>query len=117
MKKLVITTSVLLVLVLGSSILASCTGESFTTTITVEVPGSTSTVITPAFNHTPPDIPHVYVIEDAVSPQLGGLISEDGEAICFACHGIPILHDDWLQDVDLCLDCHRISANPVLNPL
>jgi len=117
MKKFLITTLILFVLVVGGSLLASCTAESFTTTITVQPPGSTSTVITPVFEHTPPDIPHVYVIEDAGSPQIGGLISEDGEAICFVCHGIPVLHSDWLQDVDLCLECHRISANPILNPL
>lgn len=117
MKNFLITTSILLVLVVGGSLLASCTAESFTATITVQPPGSTSTVITPVFENTPPEILHVYIIDDPGNPYVSGLVSESGGAICFVCHGVPSEHENWVDDPNICLDCHVISDNPILNPL
>ncbi len=116
MKNFLITTSILLVLVVGGSLLASCAAESFTNTITVQPPGGSSTVITPTFTTTPPEIPHVYFIDDPDNPYIAGLISESGGAICFECHGTPPQHEIWVSDPNVCSECHIVSDNPILVP-
>ena len=122
---------VLLVVVLisGSLLGLSCADKGITKTITVTnvVPATISgvitrtaqppTVITPTFDKPAPEIPHVYLIEEMGNPYVSGVISPStGMAICFECHGVPPQHDAWRYDTFVCLDCHVVSDNPVLNP-
>ena len=72
------------------------TGPPFTATVTVQPPGATTVVVTPTFTVPPPDIPHVYLIDEPGNPYIAGLIGESGGAICF--------------------ECHLVSDNPVLVP-
>lgn len=121
MKNLVIIILLILALVTGSSLLASCTQEVTKTvtlrdTVTTTVQGAVTTVdvttvVTPIFNREPPEIPHTYLIDMTDRPYISSDIP-----ICFECHKIPPFHLGWLQDVDLCLaaGCHVISDDPIL---
>ena len=115
MKKLFITTSILLALIAGGSLIASCTESGFTTTIT-PAPGGNTITVTPIFTVSPPEIPHVYIIEDNSNPYISGLIADEGGAICFVCHGTIPQHSIWADDPYICADCHVVSDNPVLVP-
>ena len=121
MKNLVIIFLLILALVTGSSLLASCAQEVTKTitldnTVTTTVQGVvttivTSTVITPVFNREPPEIPHTYLIDLTDRPYISSDIP-----ICFECHRIPPFHLGWLQDMDLCnaAGCHVVSDDPIL---
>ena len=115
MKKLVLIASMLLALVLGGLLMASCAEGGLTTTITPS-PGGTPITVTPTFTVPPPDIPHVYIIDEPGNPYVAGLIGESGGAICFECHGNIPQHNIWVDDPYICADCHRVSDNPVLVP-
>ena len=116
MKKLVIASTILLILVFGGLLIVSCAGDDFTNTVTVQPPGGSSTVVTPTFTVSPPEIPHVYIIEDNSNPYISGLIADEGGAICFVCHGTIPQHSIWADDPHICADCHVVSDNPVLVP-
>ena len=96
MKKFILITSVLLALVLGGLLAASCTEGEFEATVTVQPPGGSTTVLTPTFTVPPPDIPHTYIIEESSNPYVSGLIGTSGGAICFECHGNIPQHNIWL---------------------
>ncbi|MFC1846662.1 hypothetical protein ACFLYS_01190 [Chloroflexota bacterium] len=142
MKKLSISVYILLALTMVISLFASCTqGEvtktvtvtttttkpsqqttatvtsiPFTITITMQPEASTPIVLPLEFEAPPPAIPHIYVLEDPSNPQVEGLISETGGAICFECHGVPPQHNIWAYDPEICLVCHIVSDNPTLDP-
>jgi hypothetical protein len=115
MKKLFITTSILFALIVVGSLIASCAEGGLTTTITPS-PGGTPITVTPTFTTTPPEIPHVYIIEEEGNPYISGLIAESGGAICFVCHGNIPSHSIWVDDPNICAECHIVSDNPVLEP-
>ena len=138
MKKSVLVTLILIVLVVGSSIVTSCTqaitqtvtvtnttGKTieptpFTKTVTVQntitttIQGTVTTtalprVTTPVFDKHPPEIPHTLFFT------FPGMTYVPGQKpACFECHQIPILHEGWLLDTELCVECHIISDMPDL---
>jgi len=115
MKKILIMSSILLALIVGGSLIASCAESDFTATVT-PTPGGTPITVTPTFTVSPPEIPHVYIIEDNTNPYISGLIADEGGAICFVCHGTIPQHSIWADDPHICADCHVVSDNPVLVP-
>ena len=127
MKMLVVTRVLLIIVAVVSLFAVSCSKEIVrTVTVNNVIPVTSqnviitttmpSTVITPVFTQPPPDIPHVYLINQMGNPYIQGLIAASGAAICFECHGMPAQHQMWEYDPTACLDCHRESPNPVLNP-
>lgn len=110
------TTTTVTVTTAGQETTTTATPTPFTATVTVNPPDSAPITLTPVFDHTPPKIPHVYLIEDPSNPYIAGLIGESGGAICFECHGVPPLHESWVDDPNVCLECHVVSDNPVLIP-
>ena len=144
MKKYYIATSILLVLIIVSSLIASCaegevtktitvagsettvtitttgqkttvTGPPLTKTLTVQPPGEPPITITPTFTvPIPPDIPHPFIYEDLDDPLTAGLFTMGGVAVCFVCHGQVENHNLWAFDPYVCLDCHSKQTNPIL---
>jgi hypothetical protein len=88
-----------------------------TRSITTTLQGATKTVTlkptvyTPIFQREAPEIPHVYILELEHS---GLDLYEDGIPICFTCHNIPMEHEFWLDNAEVCEECHRVSVNPIL---
>ena len=126
MKRLNCMRILLIVLAVSSLFAVSCTTNKVIRTVTVDnyifspdlsvTATAPSTVITPVFTTTPPDIPHVYLINEMSNPYVQGPLSPSGQAICFECHSMPSQHELWQADPTSCLDCHRVSDNPILNP-
>jgi hypothetical protein len=85
------------------------TMEGAVTTVTLE-----PVVYTPIFERAAPEIPHRYVID---MPHTGLSMYEcEGDSVCFVCHPMPIEHNKWLYDSEICEDCHKVSDNPYLTP-
>lgn len=107
---------VLVLAVLGSILLSSCSQTEPLTTTVKPAPDGTTTTVPVTFTTSVPEIPHVYLIVDPSNPYIQGLVSETGGAICFVCHGYPPNHMQWEADPNICADCHKVSDNPVLVP-
>ena len=81
--------------------------EGIVTTVTLE-----PTVYTPIFDRPAPEIPHVYIIE----MEHTGLdwYDDEGPSVCWICHNIPFEHELWIENTEICMDCHSVVDNPVL---
>lgn len=128
MNRVTVIRVLFVILVVLGLLALSCSSSEVTRTVTINnivpttVQGAVLTttlapnVLTPIFSAPPPDIPHVYLIVEMGNPYIGGLIADSGAAICFECHPMPSQHEQWRYDPNICLDCHRISPDPVLRP-
>jgi len=108
MKKLFITTLVLLTILSLSLAIASCTPGEITKTVT-GTQGPT-VIIVPT---EPPEIPHALLVEMQGSPFFVG-----DEPLCWYCHGLPQSPDHtgfWL-DEEFCTQCHKPMDPPILTP-
>ena len=85
------------------------TVQGIVTTVTLE-----PTVFTPIFAREALEIPHVYVIE--MEHTGVDLYEDEGGLVCFVCHPMPVEHELWYEDAEICMDCHKISDNPILKP-
>ncbi|UCG55298.1 MAG: hypothetical protein JSV32_03550 [Dehalococcoidia bacterium] len=81
--------------------------EGIATTVTLE-----PTVFTPIFDRPVPDIPHVYIIE--MEHTGADWYEDEGGSICWVCHNIPFEHELWIENTEICEDCHIVVDNPVL---
>jgi len=81
--------------------------EGVATTITLE-----PVVYMPIFERPAPDIPHVYII----NMEHTGIdwYDDEGPSVCWICHNIPFEHEIWLENTEVCMDCHTVVDNPVL---
>lgn len=143
MSKPVVTTLILLTSIIVVSLIASCaitrtvtitnTGQGTTivstpitmtvtvqNTITTTIQGTVATVTlepvvyTPIFERVAPEIPHRFIID---MPHTGLSLYEcEGDSVCFVCHPMPVEHQQWLYDSEICEDCHKVSKNPYLTP-
>jgi hypothetical protein len=143
MSKPVVTTLILLTSTIVVSLIASCavtrtvtvtnTGPGTTmvptpitmtvtvqNTITTTIQGVVATVTlepvvyTPIFERVAPEVPHRYIID---MPHTGLSLYEcEGDSVCFVCHPLPVEHQQWLYDSEICEDCHRVSKNPLVTP-
>jgi hypothetical protein len=83
-------------------------------TITTTIQGTVTTttlpqVTTPVFDKYPPEIPHTLFFRWAGMTYVPGQ-----KPACFECHQIPPLHEGWLLDTELCVECHMIADMPDL---
>jgi hypothetical protein len=100
--------------------LATSESVPFTTIVTVQntitsniqgatTPTTVPQVILPVFDKEPPEIPHsIYFVMPGITYMPGD------KPLCFECHPIPILHEDWLLNTELCTQCHMVSDMPYL---
>jgi len=90
--------------------------NTITTTVqgTVTIVTLEPVVLTPIFERLAPEIPHRYIID---MPHKGLSLYEcEGDSVCFVCHPLPVEHQQWLYDSEVCEDCHKVSRNPILTP-
>jgi hypothetical protein len=80
--------------------------EGIATTVTME-----PTVFTPIFERPAPEVPHVYIIE--MEHTGVDWYEDEGGSICWVCHNIPFEHELWIENTEVCEDCHIISDNPI----
>ncbi len=90
---------------------------TMTSPVTVSIPVIVETTLTKTsdypqiFDRPAPVIPHIYRQNLQHS---GDALYDDGEVICWLCHGVPPQeHDFWVRDAEICARCHKVSENPV----
>jgi len=86
-----------------------------TMTTTIEGIATTRTlepvVFTSIFDRPAPEVPHVYIIE--MEHTGSDLYEDEGGSVCWACHRIPTQHGLWIENTEVCEDCHKVTENPV----